>query len=440
MNGDARRLANRHQARHDRVGIVRGRADNLGLNRRRDAAHDVMDGRDHRDRLLVRIDAGEDASRLDDAGQSLVEDIRCQVLEMQVDVIFLLADAAPLADLDRLGSADHVARGEVLLARRIFGHEPVPFAVGQVTTLAASALRNQNAGAIYAGRVELDEFHVLQWQPRAQHHGVAVTGTGVSRGAGLVDPTAAASGDDGHIGAEPMNRPVLETPSEQTAARAILVHQEVHGEILDKEACLVLEALLIERVQDGVAGPIRGGAGPIRHVALGIICRVSTKAALVDLALVGTAERHTQMLEFHDSGDRLTAHEFDRVLVTEPVGAPDCVEHVPAPVVPFHVAERRADATLRGNRVAACREDLGDAGSVQPRRDHAQCRAQSGAAGAEDDHVERVVDDVVAVGHDGLPYRPRKSLRTASTLAPPSTTAAPRTSSPAETSRARVCT
>ena len=39
---------------------------------------------------------------LDDAGQALIENVRGQVLEMQVDVILLLADAAALADLDRL--------------------------------------------------------------------------------------------------------------------------------------------------------------------------------------------------------------------------------------------------------------------------------------------------------------------------------------------------
>jgi hypothetical protein len=39
------------------------------------------------------------------------------LLEMQIDVILLLADAAALADFDRLGSADHVARGEVVGAR-----------------------------------------------------------------------------------------------------------------------------------------------------------------------------------------------------------------------------------------------------------------------------------------------------------------------------------
>jgi hypothetical protein len=200
--------------------------------------------------------------------------------------------------------------------------------------------------------------------PARKHHGVAVTGAGVSRGAGFVYPAAAAGGNDGHIGAEPMNRPVLETPGEQPAARAVLIHQEVNGKILDQEACLALEALLVERVQYGVAGAVRGGACPISHISLSIFGRVPAKAALIDRPGLSTAERHAEMLKLDDGGNRLATHVFDRILVAEPVGAPDRVVHVPAPIVLFHVAERRTDAALRGDRVTARREDLGDAGGT----------------------------------------------------------------------------
>src|SRR5439155_16151349 len=113
----------------------------------------------HRDRLLMRVDSGEDACSVDDPGQSLVEDTWRQLLEMQIDVVLLLADAAALADLDRLGSADHIAGREVLLARRIFGHEALALAVGQIVALAAGALRNRKAHALDPARVGLDEFN-----------------------------------------------------------------------------------------------------------------------------------------------------------------------------------------------------------------------------------------------------------------------------------------
>ncbi len=68
--------------RHDLAVIVR-----------RHAAHVVMHGRQHRDRLLGHVDAGEDLRGLGDAGQALVQQLRVEVLEMQVDVVLLRADS-----------------------------------------------------------------------------------------------------------------------------------------------------------------------------------------------------------------------------------------------------------------------------------------------------------------------------------------------------------
>ena len=85
-----------------------------------------MDGRDDRNRLLVRVDAGEDARRLDDAGQPLIENLRGQVLEMQVDMILLFPDPATFADFDRFGATDDVTRRQVLLVRRILGMNRSP--------------------------------------------------------------------------------------------------------------------------------------------------------------------------------------------------------------------------------------------------------------------------------------------------------------------------
>src|SRR6202161_3430708 len=94
-------------------------------------------------------------------------------------------------------------------------------------------------------------------------------------------------------------------------------------------------------------------AVPISHVALGVIRRMTAEPPLVDLAFLGAAERDTEMLELDHRIDRLAAHIGDRALVAEPVGAADGIEHVPAPVVLLHVAERRADTALRRDRVAA---------------------------------------------------------------------------------------
>jgi hypothetical protein len=80
---------------------------------------------------------------------------------MQVNVILFRTDPATFSDLDRLGSADHIARRQILLARRIFGHEPLALAVCQVAAFAAGAFRDQNACAVDTRGVELDELHIL---------------------------------------------------------------------------------------------------------------------------------------------------------------------------------------------------------------------------------------------------------------------------------------
>ena len=73
------------------------------------------------------------------------------------------------------------------------------------------------------------------------------------------------------------------------------------------------------------------------------------------------------MLEFVNRLRCVAAQIFDRVLISEPVGALDGVVHVPFPIVRPHVGERGGDAALRRDRVRARRENLGDAGDVQAR-------------------------------------------------------------------------
>ena len=80
---------------------------------------------------------------------------------VQVDVV-LAVDAAPVADLQVDGARDHVARGQVLDRGRVAFHEALALAVDQHAAFAAHPLGDQNAHLVDAGRVELEELHVLQ--------------------------------------------------------------------------------------------------------------------------------------------------------------------------------------------------------------------------------------------------------------------------------------
>ena len=189
------------------------------------------------------------------------------------------------------------------------------------------------------------------------------------------------------------------------------VHDQVEREILDEELRVVPQRLAVERVQDGVAGAVGGSAGALHRRAVAEIRHVAAERPLVDLAGLGAREGHAVVLELVDGGRRLAHHVFHGVDVAQPVRALDGVVEVPLPIVRPHIGERRGDAALRGDRVRARREDLGDAGGLQPLLGHAERGAQAGAAGADDHHVECVVDIGVGLAAWCRRTPPRLSLR-----------------------------
>ncbi len=80
------------------------------------------------------------------------------------------------------------------------------------------------------------------------------------------------------------------------------------------------------------------------------------------------------MLKFNHSRGGFFAHEADGLLVTQPIRSLHGVIHMPSPVIFPHIGERRAHAALRGYRMRARREDLGDTGGTQSRF----CETQTG--------------------------------------------------------------
>src|SRR5690606_28048246 len=152
---------------------------------------------------------------------------------------------AAFADLDRHRAADDVARSEVLGVRSVALHEALALRVSQNAALTAHALRDQATGAVYAGRMELYELHVLQRQPGAQHHSAAVAGASVRRGAGEECAPVAASGQNRLVSAEAVQRSVGHVQRDDSAALAVL-HDQIDREVLDEELRLVLQRLLIQ--------------------------------------------------------------------------------------------------------------------------------------------------------------------------------------------------
>jgi hypothetical protein len=135
--------------------------------------------------------------------------------------------------------------------------------------------------------MKLHKLHVLQRHAGAQGHGIAVTSAGMRGRAGLEHASAAAGGQHGLLGTEAVQGAVFQTEGEQAAAGTVFVHQQVNGEVFDEKLRLVLQALLVKRVQDGMAGAVSGGAGTRRHLAFGAVRGVPAELALVDAPVLG---------------------------------------------------------------------------------------------------------------------------------------------------------
>ena len=180
---------------------------------------------------------------------------------------------------------------------------------------------------------------------------------------------------------------------DDTAAGAVL-HDQVDREIFDEETCLVFQRLLVQRVQHRVARAIGRRARALRD-ALAVMRGHAAEGPLIDATVFGAGKRHAVVLEFDDRGRRFLAHELDRVLVAEPVRSLDGVVEMEAPVVFAHVAERGADATLRGDGVAARREHLGDASRMEALLRQAERGTQACATRADHDDVVGVIRELV---------------------------------------------
>ena len=154
---------------------------------------------------------------------------------------------------------------------------------------------------------------------------------------------------------------------------------ELPGEVLLVDREVALHHLLVEHVDEDVAGDV-GRVGGARLAG-------GAERALRDPPVLGAREDRAPVLELVDVAGRLVAEDLDRVLVAEVVGALDRVERVLLGVVLGRVAERRVDPALGRARVAADRVDLRDERDVGARVVGLDRRAHAGAAGADDEDV-----------------------------------------------------
>ena len=240
--------------------------------------------------------------------------------------------------------------------------------------------------------MELVELHVLQRQALAVDDGHAVAGRGCARWTwsctrGRSRRWRTRRTWRGRCGSRRWTARRPTTPA--VRAPVDLVEQEVQHVVLVVELHVVLDAVLVQRLQDHVPGAVRGVAGTA-HGGLAVVAGVPAEAALVDPALGGAVERQAHLLQVDDRVDGLLAHDLGGVLVDQVVAALDRVEGVPLPVVLLDVGQCGAHAALGGAGVRAGRVELGQHRGADP-GPGLERRAHPGAAGADDHDVVGVV-------------------------------------------------
>src|SRR5262249_58461797 len=78
-----------------------------------------------------------------------------------------------------------------------------------------------------------------------------------------VGPPIAAGGEDRHVGAEAVDRAVVELDRDDTAAATLVVHDQIDGKELDEELGGLAQRLPVHRMQHGVAGAVGRGTGAL---------------------------------------------------------------------------------------------------------------------------------------------------------------------------------
>ena len=183
--------------------------------------------------------------------------------------------------------------------------------------------------------------------------------------------------------------PSLDVARDRAAALARVVLHERGDEplLVAVDLLVVLHQLLVEHVQQRLAGDVGHVVGARR--------RGAAEGAGAELALGVAVEGDARVLEPQDLARGLPAHDLDRVLVAEVVGALDRVERVRLPGVVG--VQRGVDAARGRVGVGADRVDLAHDGDGRAGARRGDRGALAGQAGADD-------EDVVC-GHGGRVYK-----------------------------------
>ena len=187
------------------------------------------------------------------------------------------------------------------------------------------------------------------------------------------------------LAAKMCSRPVASSTA-TTPLQTLFVQEHVHDLEFVEKGDLVLDALLVEGLQDHVPGAVGGVAGAADR-RFAEVARMTAESALVDAPLRGPVEGQAAVFQIVDGLDGLFGQDLGRLLVDQIIAAFDRVEGVPLGFVLLHIAQGRADAPLGRAGMAANGIEFGENRGVRLLAGF-QGGIEAGAAGADDHGVK----------------------------------------------------
>ena len=309
-------------------------------------------------------------------------------------------DALVVADLQIDGAADYVAAGQVFQVGCVALHEALAITVAQNAALAANAFGDKNAHLVDASGVKLEELHILQGDAPVQGDGGAVAGEAVGVAGDFPHSAKTAGSENKRLAVEDVQVAAVDLVGDDAGGLSVGGEQQVQHVKLIEEAHVMGDALLVERLQDHVAGAV-GGVTGAAHGFFAEIAGMAAERPLGNLALGRTVEGETHMFQFVDYVDCFLAHDVDRILVGEVVAALNCVKGVPFGPILFEVAQGCADSPLRSAGMAAGRIEFGQDSGIAALAG-VEGRHEPGAASADNDGFKSVgVDHLVLIYRSG---------------------------------------
>jgi hypothetical protein len=192
------------------------------------------------------------------------------------------------------GARNHIAAGQVFDLGGVLLHEALATAIEQNAALAAHALGDEEAGGVEASGVELVKLHIFQRDAAPVANGGTIAGEAVGV-AGYFPAFAPTTGSKHDSLAMKNVDLAIGNANGHHANGFTIFHQQIDDVVFIEKVDVVLDTLLVQRLQNHMAGAVGGMAGAANWLA-GIGVGVATKTPLRYFAGGGAVEGQAHML------------------------------------------------------------------------------------------------------------------------------------------------